>query len=228
MSNTNIYSDAFYQAREIAVRQQIGKQLNDMKDNISQLHSPCLVRMMKIHQEMTLEDLLSVDSSTRQEILAAILYNDAFWRMESAYLMLALGMLNVVYSNLRSCLESVIKAHVVENLDSEAIKFVKTGTINPAKISNFIPKNYADAILKMKEAFSDWGVHSNLTAVHLSALFGPNAFEMMVSKTNTQLAQVLNESFAEAAKTCFEAMGQVFLIFMWIISKGTTYHRSTN
>jgi len=39
MSNTNIYSDAFYQAREIAVRQQIGKQLNDMKDNISQLHS---------------------------------------------------------------------------------------------------------------------------------------------------------------------------------------------
>ena len=228
MTNINTYSDTFYKAREIAVRKQIGKQLDNMKKNFSQLHSPCLTRMMKIQKEMTLEELLSVDSSTRQEILAAVLYNDALWRIEAAYLMLTLGMMNVVYSNLRSCLESVIKAHIVENLDSEAIKFLKTGIINPAKISGFIPKQYDDAIFKWRKAFSDWGTHSNLSAVHLSVLFGPNTFEMMVSKTNAQRVQVLNESFTAAAITCIKAMGQVFLFFMWVISKGTKYHRSTN
>lgn len=228
MSNANIYSDTFYKAREITVRQQIGKQLDNMKKDISRLHSPCLVRMMKIQKEVTLEDLLSVDSSTRQEILAAILYNDAFWRMEAAYLMLTLGMLNVVYSNLRSCLESVVKAHVVENLDSEAIKFVKTGMINPAKISDFIPKDWDRNISNMKQTFGAWGTHSSLSAVQLSVLFGPNAWDMTVSKTNAPVAQVLNESFTVAAKTCIEAAGKVFLVFIWIISKGTTYRRPTN
>lgn len=54
MSNANIYSDAFYKAREIAVRQQIGKQLDDMKKDLSQLHSPCLVRqkaLLTLHRQ---------------------------------------------------------------------------------------------------------------------------------------------------------------------------------
>ncbi len=226
MSNAHIYSDTFYRGREITVRQQIGKQLDDMEKDLSQLDSPCLVRMMKIQKEMTLEDLLSVDPNTRQEVLAAILYNDALWRIKATYLMLTLGMLNIAYSNLRSCLESIVNAHIVENLDSEAIKFVETGKINPTKISDFIPENYDRSILNMKRAFGNWGTHSNLSAVHLSALFGPNTFDMMVSKTSAQHDQVLNESFTLAAKTCIEAVGKVFLIFMWIISKGTKYRRS--
>ena len=226
MADTSIYSEPFYQARETSVRQQIGKQLDDMKKNISQLHSPCLTRMMRIQKAITLEDLRSVDSTSRQQILAAILYNDAFWRIQAAYLMFTLGMLNVVYSNLRSCLESVVKAHVVENLDSEAIEFLETGEINPAKISDFIPEEYNDAILKMKGVFSDRGIHSHLDAVQLGALFGPSTFDMLVSRTAAQRPQVLDESFTLAAKVCFDAMGQVFLIFMWIMSKGTTYQRT--
>jgi len=228
MSNANIYSDAFYKARETTVRLHIGKQLDDMKKEISQLHSPCLVRLMTIRKGITLGDLLSVDSSTRQKTIAAILYNDALWRIEAAYLMLTLGMMNIVYSNLRSCLESIVNAHVVENLDSEAIKFVKTGKINPNKISNFIPEDYDKGILKMKETFSNWGTHSNLRAVQLCAQFGPNIFDMMLSKTNAQSTQILDESFTVAAKDCIKAVGNVLLVFHWIISKGTTYHRSTD
>ncbi len=208
MSNAKIYSDVFYRAREITVRQQIGKQLDDMEKDLSQLDSPCLVRMMKIQKKMTLKDLLSVDSNTRQGVLAAILYNDALWRIKATYLMLTLGMLNIAYSNLRSCLESIVNAHIIENLDSEAIKFVKTGKINPTKISDFIPEVYDRNILNMKETFGSWGTHSNLSAVHLSALFGPNTFEMMVSKTNAQHDQVLAESFTVAAKDCIKTRGK--------------------
>ena len=226
MTETSIFSDVFYQPRETAVRQQIGKQLDGMKKDISQLHSPCLARMMKIRKQMTSEEVLSADSDTRQSVVSAILYNDAMWRMESAYLMLTLGMLNVVYSNLRSCLESFVKAHIVEYLDTEAIKFLKTGNINPSKISAFVPKEYNDAISSMRETFSDWGTHSHLHAIQLSALFGPNTFDMIVSKINTQRPQALDESFILAAKTCLDSMSKVFIMFMWIMSKGTKYHRT--
>jgi hypothetical protein len=179
--------------------------------------------MMNIRKEVTLEELLTAESSFRQAVLSAVLYNDAFWRIESAYLMLSIGMLNVTYSNLRSCLESVIKAHIIENIDSEAIKFLKKGKIEPAKISNFIPKEYNDHILRMKEAFSDWGVHSNLRAVQLGVLFGPNTFEKMVSNIASDRPQELNDSFRDAAKSCIKAMNDVFLMFIWIMLKGTTY-----
>ena len=182
--------------------------------------------MMRIQKEITLEDLLSLDPDSRQAILAAILYNDALWRFESAYLMLTIGMLNVTYSNLRSCLESIVKAHIVENLDSEAIKFLKTGKINPTKISGFIPEEYDNAILKMREAFSDWGIHSHLRAVQLSSLFGPNSFDKMVSATTIKRPQILSDAFTDAATTCIKAMGKVFIMFMWFISKGTEYRRA--
>lgn len=227
MTDTNIFSEPFYHAREVAVRQQFGSQLDGMKKNLSQLQSPCLSRMMKIQKATTFEELLAVEPDARQTIIAAILYNDAFWRIESAYLMLTLGMLNVVYSNLRSCLESVVKAHVVENLDDEAINFIKTGNIDQSKISQFIPEDYDNHILAMKKAFSNWGTHSHLTAIQLSGLFGPNIFDIMVSKTTIQHPQKLDDSFVDAAKKCYTAMGDVFLMFMWIMSKGTSYHRAT-
>lgn len=227
MSNANIYSDAFYQNRELVIRDKIGEQLDSLRKDISQLNSPCTVRMMKIPKGMSWENLLSIDSDSRQAILATILYNDAFWRLESAYLVLTIGMLTVTYSNLRSCLESVVKAHIVENLDSEAIKFLKTGKINPTKIAGFIPEEYDNAILKMREAFSDWGTHSHLKAVQLSALFGPSSFDKMVANTNTKRPQMLDDAFTGAARTCIKAMGDVFVMFMWIMSKGTKYRRAT-
>lgn len=95
MTTSNIYSDAFYHDREIAVREQIDQLLDSTQKNIVQLHSPCLQRMMKIQEEMTLEDLLTAEPNVRQEILSAILFNDALWRIEAAYLMLALGMLSL-------------------------------------------------------------------------------------------------------------------------------------
>ena len=44
--------------------------------------------------------------------------------------MLCIGMLNISYSNLRSCIDDIGGAHIIENLDSEAIKFLKMRGVN--------------------------------------------------------------------------------------------------
>ena len=77
----------------------------------------------------------------RQSIVAAIVYNDALWRLEAAYLMLCIGTLNVVYSNLRTCLESVVSAHIEENIDAESIKFLQGKKIDPTKLKTLLTQN---------------------------------------------------------------------------------------
>ena len=127
MTNGEIFCDKFYQWRERLVREQIGEELDKLKPEIKQLYSPCMSRLMnaQTQKELTLNELLALPPNQRQAIVSTILYNDALWRIEAAYLMLCIGMLNVVYSNLRTCLENVVKAHIVENLDSEAQRLLK-------------------------------------------------------------------------------------------------------
>lgn len=227
MENRQIFSDAFYGKREKVIRAQIGKQLDELKKTIGQLYSPCIVRLMNArpNKKLTIEELLSLGPSQRQGILSAVLYNDALWRLEAAYLMLCIGMLNVAYANLRSCLEIVVDAHIIENLDSEAIKFLQKGEIEPTKISSFIPEEYDKHIVQMKKALGNWGVHSSLRSVQLGILFGPNTFDRMVAQTSTEPLQNVNEEFTDAAKTCIQACSDVFLMFIFLVSKGTNYRR---
>jgi len=224
MSNL-LYNDTFYAHREELVRQQIGKRLDTLRRDLSQLDSPCATKLFALPHDkvLTIKELLSLNSSERQQILSTLLYNDAYWRLEAAYLTFCVAMLNVTYSNLRSCLETVVAANIIENLDSEAQKFLTKGKVDPTKIALFIPKQYNKQIIKMKKTLGELGVHSHLNSVQLGSLFGPNAFEKMVSHTSFKREQTLNPEFVNAADMCIQVIGNVFLMFMFLISKGTKY-----
>lgn len=228
MADSQIFCDTYFEKREKIVREQIGKQLDGVKRDISQLYSPCMARLMNAQpqKELTLEELLSLEPSQRQGILSAVLYNDALWRLEAAHLMLCIGMLNVAYSNLRSCLETVVGAHIVENLDTEAIRFLNGEDIEPVKIAEFIPEQYDKAIIGMKRTLGNWGVHCSLSGAQLGIFFGPNTFEKMVSGTTIKKEQLLHTGFKDAASTCLKAMGDVFKMFMFLMSKGIKYRRA--
>jgi len=224
MSNL-LYNDTYYAHREELIRQQIGKRLDTLRRDLSQLDSPCATKLFALphNNVLTIQEILSLNSSERQQIISTLLYNDAYWRLEAAYLTLCVGMLNITYSNLRSCLETVVAAHIIENLDSEARKFLTKGKVNPTNIARFIPKQYNEQIIKMKEKLGEWGVHSHLSSIQLGSLFGPNAFEKMVSHTSVKREQTLNPEFVNVANTCIQVIGDVFLMFMFLMSKGTKY-----
>jgi hypothetical protein len=132
-------------------------------------------------------------------------------------------MINVTYSNLRSCLEAVVAAHIIENLDDEAKKFLEKGEIDPTKIALFVPEQYNKDLNNMRHALSELGVHTRLHSIQLSSLFGPNALDKMVSHVSTKNEQDLHPAFAQAANTCIQAIGEVFLMFMFLMHKGTTF-----
>lgn len=228
MTDTQIYCDVFYSQRENLIIEQIGDQLDKLQKDMSQLHSPCLARLMNTQtdQDMTAGDLLNLEPSKRQAIVAATMYNDALWRLETAYLMLRIGVLNVVYSNLRSCLEILVSAHIVENIDSEAVRFLNGEKIEPAKVEPFIPEEYSKLIVKMKQKLGDWGVHSGIESIRLGILYGPNTFDKMIVGTKTNRKQSLHPDFPKAATTCIRVIGDVFILFFWLMSKGTRYRRT--
>ena len=156
MSEAKLFVDKFYSERENLVREQIGPQLEGLREQLKQLYSPCIVKLMNAEQQvqtakgLTIGDLLNLEPSKRQMIVTATMYNDALWRLEAAYLMLCIGMLNVAYSNLRSCLETVIAAHIVENIESQSIMFLNREKINQADIAPFIHEKDNEAIKKIK------------------------------------------------------------------------------
>jgi hypothetical protein len=220
-----LYADKFYSDREELIRKSIGERLDTLRNDLSQLDSPCTSKLFTLPKDnpLTIEKLMSVSSSERQQILSALLYNDAYWRLEAAYLTFCVGMLNITYSNLRSCLETVVAAHIIENLDSEAQNFLTKGEIDPTKIARFIPSNYNELIIELKKKLSDWGVHARLSSIQLSGLFGPNTFDKMASRTSIKREQTLNPEFAKAADVCLQIIGNVFILFMFLMYKGTKY-----
>jgi hypothetical protein len=223
-----IYADRFYAKREDLVRAEIGSRLDTLRHDLDQLDSPCNVRLMNVHLEkgLTLEEALSLSANERQKILSALLYNDAYWRMEAAYLMLCIGMFSTAYSNLRSCLESVTFAHLIENLDSEAQRFLITGDVNLTKLTQFIPPDWNKEIIETKIALGKFGVHTSLPSMQLTTVFGPSTFHRMVCKTKMPNTQTLPDGFRDASEACIAAIGRVFFVFMWLLSKGTTYNVS--
>lgn len=227
MKNGRIFCDNYFEKRESVVREQIGKQLDRLKGDFAQLYSPVMVRLMnaQLDKPLTKDELLSFEPSKRQDILAAVLYNDALWRLEAAYIMLCIGMLNVSYSNLRSCIDDIVGAHIIENLDSEAVNFLKKGEINPTKIEKYIPEEYNILVRTIKETLGKWGVHCSLDSVQLSLAFGPSTFIKMISQTTIPKSEKISKDFKNAADVCIKVMGDVFILFMFLMSKGTKYQR---
>ncbi|HAV10111.1 MAG TPA: hypothetical protein DCX22_00600 [Dehalococcoidia bacterium] len=223
MENNQIFCDKYFGNREKVVRIRIGKQLDQIEKTFDQLNSPVMARLMnaQLNDPLTINELLSFEPKRRQEVLSAILYDDALWRLQAARIMLCIGMLNVCYSNLRSCLDDVVGAHIIENLDEQAVSFLKTGEINPTKIGSLIPEKYNDYIKAIKDAMGKWGVHCSLDSAQLGIAFGPSTFDKMLSNTKVPREEALSEDFEIAAKVCLKAMNDVFLMFMFLISKGT-------
>lgn len=231
MAENKIFSDKFYSEREILVREHIGTQLDSLQEQLKQLYSPCMARLMnaqielKSDKDMTIGELLDLEPKQRQMVVTAVMYNDALWRLEAAFLMLRIGILNVAYSNLRSCLEILITAHIIENIDSEAVNFLNGERINQAKIAPFITKEYNNDIKQIKNKLGEWGIHSGIESIRLGILFSPNTFDKMISETQVSKPQGIHEEFVDYAKTCIQAINTVFLIFVFLIHKGTTYRR---
>jgi hypothetical protein len=227
MTNGSIFCDKHYEKRESAVRKIIGKQLNQMRNDFEQLDSPVMARLMnaQLNKPLTIDEILSFEPDKRQALLSAILYNDALWRLEAACIMLSIGMINVCYSNLRSCVDNIVGAHIIENLDDEAKNFLKKGEINPLKIEQYIPEQYNDLLKNIKKATGKWGVHCSLDSAFIGLPFGPDTFDKMISKTTTDKPIAINENFDKAAKVCIDIMGKTFIMFMWLMSKGTEYRR---
>jgi len=229
MESSCIFCDKYFEKRESVVRTQIGTRLDQMRKDSEQLYSPVMTRLMnaQLNRPLTIDELLSFEPNQRQSILSAVLYNDALWRFEAAHIMLCLGMLNVSYSNLRSCIDGIVGAHIIENLDSEAVNFLRNGEINPTRIEDFIPAQYNRYIKGTKETLGKWGVHCSLDSAQLGLAFGPSTFFKMISQTKTQKVEPLSEEFKSAADVCLKVTGDIFLVFMFLISKGTKYRKKS-
>ena len=68
-----------------------------------------------------------------------------------------------------------------------------------------------------------WGVHCSLDSAQLGLAFGPSTFDKMVSNTTIPKKELLHEDFKKAAEVCIRSMRDVFIMFMFLISKGTRY-----
>ena len=144
MTGGRYYKDKFYSEREQLIYAQIGKRLYNTEKMIEKLYGECIKRIQNSplsQKDLTTDEILEMEPVKRQSIVAAIVYNDALWRLEAAYLMLCIGTLNVVYSNLRTCLESVVSAHIEENIDAESIKFLQGKKIDPTKLKTLLTQN---------------------------------------------------------------------------------------
>jgi len=227
MPNRQEYSlDTFFGKYESLIREQVGKQLDGFNKLLHDIGNDCLVKLMNVPaggKVLTVEDLLQGDSKLRRQTVSAILYDDALWRLEAAYLMLSIGLLNIAYANLRESLEALIKAFIVERVDTEAINFLKGKDIDQKLIENYINQEYNRLLKDMKKAFSNWGVHTKFESVQLTSLFGPGRFDKIVAevpKVNRPLK--LRDGFVDAASRCINQAGNLGILFVWLMKMPIT------
>lgn len=227
MGNKQMFStDNYFGKYELIVREEIGKELDDLKHLISQIENRCTIRIMNINfkrlnkdSPITVDDLTRCDSDFRDKTLAALLYNDSLWRLEAAHLMMCIGLLNVAYANMRMSLEALLSAYIVERRDEEAQRFLQNEKVNLKFAEELINPQYNDAIIAMKNAYSVLGVHSYFEALQLSSLFGANRFDKYVAEsTKIQKTLQLPKGFIDAERRCIEQGGQVGILFSWLES----------
>jgi hypothetical protein len=219
-------TDGFFGKYEQTIRGEISKELDEFKHLISQIENRCTIRIMNINfnrpdkgTPITVEDLRNCDKNFRCKTLAALLYNDALWRLEAAHLMMCIGLLNVAYANLRTSLEALLTAFIVERRDEEAQRFLKNEKVNPKLAEGLINPKYNEALKAMKDAYGVWGVHTYFESLQFSSLFGANRFDKYVTEsTKIQRKLQLPEGFTDAAKRCIQQGGQVGILFSWLES----------
>ncbi|MCK4368354.1 MAG: hypothetical protein KAV68_01605 [Dehalococcoidales bacterium] len=169
---------------------------------------------------ITVESLKGYNSDSRCKILAALLYKDALRRLEAAHLMMCIGLLNVAYANLRTSLEFLQTAFIVERCDTEALRFLGNKEVNLKLMDKLLINPAVSTRLKnLKDFFTLLGVHRYLSSLQLSSLFGANQFDKYVTEsTKIQKKLQLPEGFVGAAKECIQQGEQVGLLFSWLES----------
>jgi len=228
MESKQMFSTENYFGKyELIIRGEIGKELDDFKQLIGQIENRCTVRIMNINftrpdkgTPLTIEKLISCDKDYRCKTLSALLYNDALWRLEAAHLMMCVGLLNVAYANLRSSLEFLQTAFIVERCDNEAFRFLENKEVNLKLIEKLlIDPRYSDKLKDLKDSYSVLGVHRYLSSLQLSSLFGASRFDKYVTEsTKIKKELQLPEGFIDAAKRCVQQGGQVGILFSWLES----------
>ena len=98
MADGQLFCDEYFEKREQVVRTQIGAPLDQMRKDFKQLDSPVMTRLMnaQLDKPLTVDELLSFEPGRIQNILSAVLYNDALWRFQAAYIMLCIGKIYLI------------------------------------------------------------------------------------------------------------------------------------
>ena len=222
MSRQEYSTETFFGKYESLIGEQVGKELDGFDRLLHDIGNDCLVKLFNLEYKeegLTTDDLLQGDAQQRCKILSAILYDDALWRLEAAYLMICIGLLNVAYANLRESLEALITAFIVERVDAQAIKFLKGEKVDQRLIAKYINPDYNRWLKDMKKAFSNWGVHTKFESVQLTSLFGPGRFDKIVAevpKVNRPLK--LRDGFVDAASRCIKQGGDLSILFGWLMN----------
>ena len=227
MESQQIFSnDNFFGKYEMVIRKELGNELDGFKKQISEIQGECSIRMMNIDfsrpnkaSPISVDELISCDSEFRCKTLAALFYNDSLWRLEAAHLMMCTGMLNVAYTNLRTVLDALAAAFIVERCGEEALNFLeKEGyEVNLKLAGKFIENiEYQEVLLGMKDAYNSLGVHPCFKSLQLSSMFGVNRFEKLLIERKTKEPR-LPKGFVNAARFCIQQGSNVGILFSWLM-----------
>lgn len=230
MESEGIFSTGNYLGKyESLIRSEVGKELDDLKSSIKELEYICLTRKMNIDsilqsiKPVTIQKLLETNHNNRQKILASLIYNDSYLRIEASYIMICAGRLNVAYTNLRTALDDMITAFLVERYDEEAKKFLSNGDdikVDLLKIEKekLLPKEHNESIKNLKKQYNVLGVHSRVQAIRLSNLFGINQFDKLRAGLNNAPDGILKlpEGFKDEAAECINNCNRVIIYFLWL------------
>jgi hypothetical protein len=226
---SQVYStDTFFGEYESFLRKEIGKGLDGLKKMIHDIEGCCTTRIMNVDMLrpaekgsiVKIEDILEIDSKTRGQIVSCFLYNDALYRLEAAHLMMCIGLFSIAYTNLRTCIEFLQTAFIVERLDEQAKKFLNKSDVDLSVIDKLlINREYSKHLQDLKKLYNDLGVHRSIRAVQLTSIFGPNRFHKYVTESiKTPTPFQLPEGFIDVAKECIWHGERVGIMFSWLES----------
>ena len=224
MSSSQEYNpEAFWGKYEQLIRDVIGSELDNLKKLLRRINMDCLTKLSNIESGpggLTVQDLLDCSSEERCQILSAILYDEALWRLEAAYLMISAGLLNIAYANIRESREALVKAFITHRIDSEAKKFLEGKEVDPTKIEAFLPPNINQQLMGVQKICSIWGTHTYLQSVQLTTIFGPGRFQRVVAevpKVNRKIE--LRDGFADTACRCIKLAKDLGILFIFLLKK---------
>ncbi len=225
--NQMFSTETYFGEYEAIIRKEIGNELDSFKKSISDLENRCTIRIMNVDMNrpdkdspITVDSLAGYDKKMRCKILSAFLYNDALWRLEAAHLMMCIGVLNVAYTNLRTCIEFMQTAFIVERCDEEAKRFLENKEVNLKLLDELlINKEYGTHLQELKGLYNRLGVHRYLSSLLLSSVYGANRFDKFVAESIKRHRPFqLPHGFTDEAKFCIKHGERVWLMFQWLES----------